>query len=378
MKKRIIAVAVACCLMAVLVPTRTSAAVTPHFTAVNDTLLPFNDDTMPFISAGEVFVPDRVLEGLGVWSISTEDRDMVWLYRGVGRYVIFHTQRGIVEDQDGNVLNWPSARVIGRRLYVPLRHVSEYFGFTFRIFEIPRSVIPDEQMWIVRIVSDAIFNDPTFIGVNERALRNSYNAYFAPPPPVPQQPTPTPVDQPPNLGRVTIYLSFYGISAGSAEGILDLLDIQTASNSHSFFFVSSADIKADPGLIRRIAGSGHTVGIWLEEGTRAEYLLSSALLFEAAKIRTVFVSAGQAAEAAQAMAEENGLLFWGGDQSFINYENSSVAAITATITREEGARQSLMFSCSESASAVLPGVYSFLSENGYSMARITETVVPIN
>jgi len=376
-KKRIIAVFVAVSLMAVFTPTVSRAAVTPYFIAVNDALLPFGDDTMPFVSGGEFFVPVRVFEGVGVWSISSADQEIVRLYRGVSRFVEFDTLQGLVEDQDGNTLNWPSARRVGQRVYVPLRQVSEYFGFTFRTIDVPRSVIPDEQVRIIRIVSNAIFNDPTFVGVNERAMRSAYNNYFAPQPPI-IPPIDPPVVPQPNFSDVTILLSFYDISAGSADGILDMLDIQATSGDHSCFFVSAGDIAENPGLIRRIAGSGHALGIWLENGTLKEYREASALLFEAAKIRTVIVSAGEAAEIALETAEMSGLIFWGDSHSFIDYDNLSVAAITGALPIESGARSNLMFSCSENAASILPGVYSFLSDNEYTIVRITETVEPIN
>ena len=377
MKRKILAVFVVLCLMAAFSPPVSYAAVSPYFVAINDTLLPFNENTMPLISGGEVFVPDRIFEGLGVWSVSSEDRELVRLYRGVNSYVDFYTARGVTEDQDGNSLNWPSARRVGRRFYVPLRQVCDFFGLTYQILEVPRHIVSEEQMWVVRIISTAVFNGPTFVGMNERTLRTSYNDFLFPQPAVIEPPTPQQDELSPDYSDVTIHVSFFDISAGSAESILDLLDIQ-ASGFQSCFFVSTDDIAENPELIRRISGSGHAIGIWLTEGSLEEYLQASAMLFEAAKVRTVFVSTDTATETSLAMASEHGLQFWGTPQSFVNYDTQTYSAITAMIPRESGARKNLMLSCSEEAASIVPGLYSFLSENEFTVARITETFEPIN
>jgi len=380
-KKRVAAVIIALCLAAALIPAVSQAAVIPYFMAVNDTLLPFNDSTMPFVSGGEFFVSDRVFEGdsLDVWAIGSGDLEFVRLY-GAGKYVDFYTARAITMDHDGNTLHWPSARRVGARFYVPLRHVAEHFGLSYEILEVPRDIIPNEQMWVVRIISSAVFNGQTFVGLNRNAIRTAYNDYFPSQSPQPPRPTVSPppvIEPPPNHSDVTIYLSFFDISAGWAGGILDLLDIQETSGYLSCFFLSSADIADNPDLIRRISGSGHSIGIWLEEGGFDEYLEASAFLFEAAKVKTVIVSANGAVEQAMLMADENGLVFWDSAQSIVNYGNLSVNAITATIPRDSGVRRNLLFSCSERAASVLPGVYSFLMVNEYSVVRITETTEPI-
>ena len=384
MKKRIPAVLIALCLVAAFMPTVSRAAVTPYFMAINDTLLPFNDSTMPFVSGGEIFVPDKIFEGVNLFSIGSDSLEFVRLYGGTARYVDFYTARGVTEDQDGNVLPWPSAKRVGRRFYLPLRQVCDYFGFNYEINEVTRDIIPEQQMYVVRIISSALLNGPTFVGINRNAIRTAYNEYYAPPPPTPS-PTPTSrppappqiVAPPPRYDSVTIHLSFFDISAGSAGSILDLLDIQEESGYHSCFFVTGEDIAGDPGLIRRISGSGHMIGIWLREGTFAEYLETSVILFEAAKIRTVIVSADEAVERAVATANENRLVFWESAHSMVDYDEQSVTLITDSIPREDGARMNLLFSCSEGAASVLPGVYSYLRANEFTVSKITETVEPI-
>jgi len=379
-KKKTLAMLLALCVTATLFPTYSKAAVMPYFVAINDTVLPFNVETMPFVTGGVYYVPVKVLDSLNIWAIGSDDLEFVRLYGANNRYADFYTARGVTVDQDGNTLQWPFARRVGSRFYVPLHHVCEYFGFTYEIVEIPRDIISEQQVVLVRIMSNAVFNGPTLVGLNRNAIRAAYSDYYSPPSPSPTGPVASPqptAPPPPDYSEVSIHLSFYNISAGSAGGILDLLDIQAESGFHSCFFVSAPDIAADPGLIRRIYGSGHTIGIWLEEGTHKEFLATSDLLFEAARVKTVIVSASEAAESAIEMASDHSLVFWESAMSLVDYDDASVTDVTDTIPRESGERKNLMFSCSENAASVLPGVYTFLQINEYSVTRITETVEPV-
>jgi len=185
-------------------------------------------------------------------------------------------------------------------------------------------------------------------------------------------------EPPPDFSDVTIHLNFYDVSEESATGILNMLDIQADYGYRSCFFVNTGDIRDNPGLIREISGSGHAIGILLLKGTYEEYLEASALLFEAAKVKTVLVSTDVLIQTDRSVATENGLLLWESAQSLVDPEAQSVDMITAAIPQERGARQNLMFSCSENTASILPGIISYLWENNYVIEGITETVQPLH
>ena len=320
------------CIFFLLTPTVSRAAVTPYFIANNDTLLPFNDDTMPYVSGGEFFVSDKVFSICGVWSFRSVELELVQMYGG-GKQLFFYTAQNITTDKDGNVIDCSPAKRIGGRFYVPVDAVCEYFGFEFTgPIEIPRNIIPNEQMYVLRIISKAVFNDKSFVGVNKDAIIASYNDYYytpppSPPPVSPQQPSspqptagtesPTPSEEPsPAYNDVTVYLSFRDISAGGAGRILDTLNAPAATGFPSCFFVSAGDILAAPELIRMICGSGHSIGIWLEFGSYNEYSEASRLLFEAAKLKTVLVSSGGHEDSARETALRHGLIYIAASQDF--------------------------------------------------------------
>ena len=394
MKKRVLTVMVLICLLAAIMPLSSRAAVTPYFMAVNDSLLPFNIDNMPYMSGSEYFVPHGVFSGLSIWSVASSEQ--VCIYTGSSRFVIFYISTGLVEDQDGNVLPWPSARRSGNRLYVPLNQVCAYFGLTPEILDVGRDIIPQEQVRVVRIRQTEGFsgiNGPSFVGVNRSALRAAYNEYYAPlstpatspggPPSPPvtapgDSPEPSPVEEPPpKYDDVTIHHSFYNISAGGTEAILELLSGGEASDYRFCFFVSADEIRENAGLIRKISGSGHTIGIRLVEGTLDEYRKASALLFEAAKIKTLLVLLDSDAEHMPARANENGIIIWKGTQSLVYDDTFSVDAVTEMLPTESGARQNLVSSCSGITAMMLSGILSYLRENEYTVSNITETVKPL-
>ena len=385
MKKRVAAALVAVCIAAVLIPVASRAAITPnYFIATNNTLLPFRNDTMPYISSGEILIPDKTLEEFGIYPITSGDSTLVRLYRGVGKYVNFYISTGVTEDQHGNTLYWPAARRVGKDFYVPLRQICDFFDLKYEVVEVPRDIIDKEQMWVIRInsTSGTNVNNPTFLSLNKDALRKAYNNYYAPvtPPSPPTDGTtptpPPPVELPPRYSNVTVYLSFYDISEESVGGILDMLDIQAGFGYQACFFVSGDDISENPGLVRKISGSGHTIGIMLAKGTYDEYLKVSALLFEATKLKTVIVSAQEPLLAGAPVGVVGSLRLWDSSESFVDDETQTIEEITEAIPKESGARRNLMFSCSENAASMLPGIISYLLETDYSVERITETVTP--
>ena len=374
-------------------PGTTGAAVTPYFVIINETLLAFNEETMPLIVGGEIFIPAGVFEHFNIWEVGSDDAEHIRVYRG-RRHIDFFTRPGETRtigsiNNVENLLRWPSARRIGSRFYIPLRQVTEFFGLNYQQVPIPDSIISSRQMYAIRIFLDSTINGPTAVGMNRAQITQAYNNFFSTPLPPPPQPggagtsatgdevapPRVPETAPPDFSDVTIHLSFMDIAAGSASWILDLLEMQAALGFLGTFFVSADDIHEDPGLIRRISGTGHTLGIWLNEGTIEEYLSISALLFDAAKIRTVLVSSYYAVEQTRQMAQDNGLIFWDATKALVDYSAASISAITGEIPRESGAVRNLMFTCSEQVTAILPGVYSYLRNNLFNVSRITETTL---
>ena len=384
--KKTIVIIILISIMAMMLPVLSQAAITPFFIAVNDTLLPFNNDTMPYVVGGEYFIPHGVFRGVGVWSIASTE--YVRLYTGANQYVDFYTSGGTVIDQDGATLSWPAARRVSGRIYVPLRQISEFFGFSYQIQSVGRDIIPQEQMWVIRMLSadgSAWINWQTFFGIYGTTLRNAYNDYFSPA--TSSSPSPSPggdvsaspptVEPPPIYDDVTIHHSFYDISAGGGEAILDLLDSYSGEFDQFCFYVSEIDIRSNPGIIRKVSSEGYTIGIWLLEGTLDEYLRVSSLLFEATKIKTMIVSSDFEIEVETARLNRYGVIYWDSKESLIYDDTFSVEAVTEMLPQESGERKNLLSVCSEFTALMLVDILSYLLEYEYMVEGITETTVPL-
>jgi hypothetical protein len=391
--KRVLFLVVALFLLVYVVPLGSRAAVTPYFIAVNDTLLPFSDDTMPYVSGGEFFVPYKIFTEAEVWSLVSAEAGRVHLYKG-GKHLDFFTVQGITMDQDGNVLECSPAIRSGNGFYLPLGQVCDFFGLDYEVIDIGREIIPDEQMSILRIKSNAVlvFNANTFVGVNRYALKASYDAYYHPPlsPPPTTAPPPTEpaTSQPPGdllplpsvppiptYEDVTIYLCFRSIGSEGTLRIIDILNATSASGHPSCFFVSATEIAEQPELVRMISGNGHTVGIWLDEGTFEEYLEASSLLFEATKIKTVLVSSDETEVTAIYMADLQGLVFWGASMSFGFDGDFMEDSLISAMPTESGEICNISFACTEEAASALPDVLAHLREFKYTVSQITETTL---
>ena len=397
--KKAIILLLAVSVIAALVPMGSRAAVTPAFMAVNDTILPFNESTMPLFIGGDVFVPPAMFSAFGIWEFPNVSNEFVRVYRG-DRGVDFWIAEGIVEDLRGNTLNWPNARRIGNRFYVPLAYIASFFALTWDVIEIREDIIPGGETRMIRVKDGrAVFNGPTLVGYNATLIRNMHNAFFRPQPPlgpggniVADPPLPPQQEEPPpTFENVTIYLSFIDLNNGDPRRVLDIFDADVLPDYRAAFFVTSSDIINNPGLIRRIHGSGHTVGIWLEHGTLDEYKQTSELLFEAAKVRTILVSAFETNIPARHMANEAGLIFFDATfcfalaEEFSEYAEApetpempkvSEEAIIYTLPTTDGTRAKYRFAFCEELDLILPGILAFLDMYEYSVERITETTPP--
>ena len=139
----------------------------------------------------------------------------------------------------------------------------------------------------------------------------------------------------------TVYLSFYDINAGQFALLLDIMDM---SEFKCAIFVSGSEIAENADLIRRAAGAGHTIGIWLEEGSYDEYQATSNLLFEAAKIKTFFVSAGDdARQTAEETADANNLIYCHATSIYGESTELSLEAIEGSLSVVGMGSESLSF-----------------------------------
>ena len=367
MKQKVVTVLVLLCIIAAFLLPISHAAGTVYFSAINNTILPLNDATMPAYIDGLVYLPYTFYNSdeLGIYSIAGGNTARI--YSSSSKKLDFDVAQSTVFDQDGNQKYLYSARAYNGTIYIPVKLICEFFGFTYNI-------IQADPAPIVRVkTSSNSINDLTFptMEITKSQMQLYYDAYTGKPNPSASPTSSADTEQ--TYQNVTIYLSFFDLSGGKLDNILDTL---ISTNYKCCFFVTKDEIAGNADLLRRAAGAGHMIGIWLKNGTYSEYQEASSLLFEAAKLKTVIVTAGDAVKAAADMAKAEDLVFWRSTRSYNAAAKFSLSGLTDSLATVSG-RESIAFACSGKTTNVLRSFTAYLQQYKYSVRRITETSIPI-
>ncbi len=277
-------------------------------TAVNDTLLPLSDSTMPTRLGGELYVPYDVFSRIGV-ATSNEGGVLQMLFDG--ELLNFSTSEGYVYDQHQNSYASP-AYDRNDTVYVPVKLCCGKFGLGY-------STISVSGETVLRITDSTAQSDSAFTTANAENIEsaiNAYNGYTDPseppvepsvpsapsipsapsppsypsppepvdaPPPAtvtqpenntssneqatpqeqttPPEPVPPPVEEAPSQKPSRVYLAFYGAPNENTNAILDAL---WDSERRATFFLPADDTDSwDEDTVRRIAAEGHTPALLL-------------------------------------------------------------------------------------------------------------------
>ncbi len=375
-KQKILVLLIAVAILTGLILPSVSAANDVYFTAVNDEILPLKDETMPTYINNVLYLPFTVFSGekLGVYFAPSSDLKRVIVFSGA-KQLIFDAESGLTYDEHLQQ-QYFSAISLNGTIYLPAKRVCDYFALEL-------TVIQHEPAPIIRVKSAAaIFNDlslPNYYP-NKLLLQKYYNDYTgadsgagASPSPGATPATPTTPGQE-TYERVTIYLSFYNLSGGMLDSVLDLA---ADYGYRCCFFVAADEIAGNADSLRRAAGEGHSVGIWLKTGAYAEYLEAAGLLYEAAKQRTLLVSSPESVRAdAKNTAGEHGLVYWHPTRQYDAAKTPAFSSVISRLSVLSGSRESLQFACTEGSLHTIEYLMDYLTEKQYTVRRITETSAP--
>ena len=370
MKKKLMAVAVLICLLLRSITSAVNAAGPVYFCGVNDTLATLSEQTIPRYFAGEIYLPFTVFTvedtGIGVFCAVSDELDSLLLYTADKR-LRFDVSGATIYDQD-NVQYSYAAKGANGTVYLPAEFVCSFFGLTL-------AVLQYEPASVIRIKNEtAVYNDATFLGIYRDDMASAYHTHigdYGEQEASATGATNAPDDSALTFEQVTVYLTFSELAPGQLDLLLDILD---TSDYSCGIFVAADEINDNAELIRRAAGSGHMIGLKLVSGTYDEYKASSELLFEAAKIKTLFISADdEAARQAAATASSKGLIFWNTTCLWSEITQLTLTDITTDIGMFSIGAVNLRFSCSETIPSVIPGLLTYLADYKYHAPRITET-----
>ncbi|MDR3310137.1 MAG: hypothetical protein LBS90_02155 [Oscillospiraceae bacterium] len=378
LRKKIIAAAV-CAAVVLAVPfSRAGASQFACFTAVDDTLLPLSSLYLPAYSDAVLYLPGTVFKyaGLSVdYRIPTREYVV-----SLGSWSLsFYTRGGGSYDHNGAF--YPDSAIsVNGIFFIPADFVCGFFGLKC-------SVTPASPLSVVRIKTGGeIFNDPTFISRNRAELQRMYDEYMyvpvktatpalrpsasptaAPSAPAspgasPGKPSPTPA--PPDYTRASVSVSAYSLGSENALAALELFDRYGITGC---FYFTETEAAANPALVRRIYGSGHSVGVWLETPSYDEYRSAAKSLFDAARIKTQLAAAPPELYAdLYALAADRGLSV---RRQTVFHSSDRLAD---RLPGDSAAETELLLDCAGLGAEGLNAVASLVASRGYTLKAVRE------
>ena len=231
-------------------------------TAVNDTFLPLENNTMPTKKSGEWYMPYVVFNNFGIISYMQDNGDSL-VMQTENQTITFSLSQGYTYDKNLNTLSQPAYN-INDTIYLPVKLMCAQFGLSF-------SVITGESL-IVRICDqNAKLTDSDFVANTNQNTEEIVDNYknegkteipVVKPEPEPEpdnKPEPVPPEKPITPATIRpefVYLSFMGEINEFSNDLLDTLQLYS-TNATFFIPVNS---KLDDDFIRKAIVLGNNIG----------------------------------------------------------------------------------------------------------------------
>lgn len=361
MKKRGVATLLCVCLLALLLSAPTAAEDKLSFISINDTLPPELINTVA-VYGGVTYVPYWLFTnyGLGIYYSYLSSASTAYLYT-YDRQLFFGLSDGKTFDE--NDCQYSTQAIMrGGTVYLPLNFMCNYFGgFTYS------NIAGNEYGSILRITtgSEVLGNDE-FLRAAKNAMRTHYTAYNRHGDSGSAQ-TPDPSPAQPGQSEQThegdsVRLGLCGLPSASLLERLERLGMRAC------FFLTAAQVRDAPDLVRRIACEGHGLGVCCPEGTAAEFAETSLLLTEAARVRTILTLRPE-----EAAAPEGAAAFrWELGTAAETVRPTDIYAVTAALDSGSG-DTALLLPCGEDSEASLGALLFYLSDRGFTVTAPRET-----
>ena len=354
-----------------------ASAANLYFTGLNDTVAPLTSDSMPFWSGGTLYVPYTVFDssrnevGISLGLVTSYNRtNQTVTFYNLRQILTFDLSTGNCRDALGGAEYSSRAIMRNNKPYVALNMVCSFFGMEYSYNQLPSI----SQGYLVRIKSaDAVLDDALFIERARDLLQNRLREYTqslstaetTDPGTVIRPNTPPEVEG----SNTATYLAFRCEGGENLPGMLDAMD---RAGQYALFFLTPETIEAEGDLVRRILGSGHSVGILAETGEEAVLERGNLALEGAARTRTTlaYVPAGQ-----RAGLEELGWVCWKETLSLTPSDTVGGTSFANSVLSRLGARRTVYLTLEGSGNTVrvLPALLRQLSGSHYTVAVPIET-----
>lgn len=371
---------------------RTAHAVT--LTAVNDTILPLDESTMPARLGGEMYVPYSVFTSLGV---SASSSGGVLDLSANGETLSFSTEEGYVYDQNLVSYSTPAYSMNGT-IYVPVKLCCGKFGLSYSTLSVAGETV-------LRVTDGSASSDSAFASSKAVSIENSINSYKGISSSdgssqngggitggtTTQTPAETPipkVEEKPTRKPSRVYLTFYGAPDKNAPDILDALkrDGRTAA-----FFLPADTAEWTDDTVRRIVAEGHAAALLLEADEKASgealterlTLANERLrLLTGVQTRIVSVSTGCAklSEAQRNALIDAGYRLWDANMDAGDEKGTAARAYAETAQRfsETNATVVLGLHHSRETAEAVELISAYMSRQAIPSGMITLAQTPMN
>lgn len=383
-KKRICSIVCILALFAALL-LPSAAADDVCFTAINNTILPLTSDSMPVWSGGVLYVPYSVFDSgstgvsMGTSCIYNKRSNTVSVF-SLSKMVLFDLNVNTCTDQSSGKRISAKAIVKNGKAYLPVSTVCSLFGMH------TPSYLSTEYGYLVRIKNNsAVLTDSQFVDAANNTLSRRLKEYQQsliipepkPQPPASTTPLPEPtvpsdtttVQNPP----VPTYLAFRCTESEYTGAIADLLE---SRHKTGLFFFRPEDLAAQGALIRRLSGSGHSIGILADGNDVNETLAlledSIQILQAVSHMRTYFALVPKAH---RTQAAELGWACWNSSRTYI--PDSSVSGYTHALnivrSLPNSGRVHITLDSSQSTLNCLSSLFQQLESKNYILSVPRET-----
>lgn len=354
------------------------SAASLYFTGVNDSVVPLTADTMPCWSGGTLYVPYTVFDAkqngigvsLGLYTSYTRSTNTVSVYN-LKQMLAFDLNNGTCRDEMTGMSYSSRAIMRNGKPYVALNMVCSFFGLEYSYNQLP--YIP--QGYLVRIKgADTVLDDATFIDVGRRLINDRLRDYTQSLSPAetatPAVPSVTPPAEPDVVGESDV-ATYLAIRCEDAEGMAAILNV--LDGQYAVFFLTPQVIAEERDLVRRMLGTGHSVGILAPDGDEEALERGRLALEELAHTRTTLA---YVPEGARAGLEEKGWVCW--QETLLLEPGGSVGgtAFANTVLSRLGARRRTVYLTlegSDNTARVLPSLLRQLGGNHFITAIPIET-----
>jgi len=361
MRRKIIALALAALLFVSVIQPAAADTSGLCFTAINDTLLDLG--SLAASVNGTIYVPAKIFSSLGVYSSSFNDTNDTVMLNNSNLQVYFELKTGRCYNGMGTEYS-ASAIYKNGQVYVPANWVCYYFGFTFSYIsgvgygDLAR--ISSGKVWL---------SNQQFLDAATTLMHSRYNEYYGVNNMV--APTPTQPETSPNTSvsipkSTSVSLCFTGIPSAT---ILNSLD---SYNYKACFFVTVEEAESSPDIIRRIYGSGHSLGIYCKTSAQSECEAAVSAIFEAAQFRPVLLTSPDSISKSCAVyAAANGFAYFT-PKTVIASNVAYSSSVTAKLEHSTG-YSTLALTSNENTGKMLSGILQYINAKGISVTALRET-----